>query len=62
MPRALLTDKLGLGKTCTSVAAAMICKTLIETVVVELLLSIVWGNSLEEWANTVQNNYPGNVW
>jgi len=48
MPGALLADEIGLGKTFTSVAAAMICKLVTEKVVMELPLSIVWGNTMEE--------------
>jgi len=54
-----VADEMGLGKTFTSVAAAMICKLLTEKVVMGLLLSILWGNTLEEWVNVVQNNFPG---
>ena len=50
---------MGLDKTFTSVAVAMICKLRTEKVVMRLLLSIVWGNTIEYWVNIVQNNYPG---
>jgi len=59
MPGALVADEMGLGKTFTSVAAVMICKLLTEKVVMELLLSILWGNTLEEWVNLAQNDFPG---
>jgi len=59
MPGALVADELGLGKTFTSVIAAMICKLLTEKVVMGLLLSILWGNTLVEWVNLAQNNFPG---
>jgi len=53
MPGALVADEMGLGKTFTSVAAAMICKLLTEKVVMGLPLSILWGNTLDEWVNMV---------
>jgi len=58
MPGVLVADKMGLGKTITPLAAAMICNLLTEKVVMGLLLSIVWENSLREWANIAQNDYP----
>ena len=48
MPGALVADEMGLEKTFTSVATAMLCKLVIEKVVMGLPLSIVWGNTLEE--------------
>jgi len=59
MPGALVADEMGHGKTFTSVAAAMICTLLTETVVMGLPLSILWGNMLAEWVNMVQNDLPG---
>jgi hypothetical protein len=59
IPGALVADELGVGKTFTSVAAAMICRLLTEKVVMGLPLSILWGNTLAEWVNMVQNNFPG---
>jgi len=59
MPGALVADEMCLGKTFTSVAAAMICKLLTEKVVMGLPLSILWGNTLEEWVNLAQNDFPG---
>jgi len=53
MPGVLVADKMGLGKTLTSVAVAMICKLLTENVVMGLLLSILSGNMLEECKNMV---------
>jgi len=50
-----------LGKTVTSVAAAMICKFVTEKVVMGLPLSILWGNTLEEWVILVHNNFPSIV-
>jgi len=40
MPRVLVEDEMGLHKTCTSVAVAMICKLLTVKCIVELPLSI----------------------
>jgi len=54
-----VTDEMGLGNTFTSVAAAMICKLLAEKVVMGLPLSILWGNTVAEWVNMVQNDFPG---
>jgi hypothetical protein len=51
MPGALVVDEMGLGKTFTSVAAAMVCKLVMEKVVMGLPLSILCGNTLEEWVN-----------
>jgi hypothetical protein len=48
MPEALVADELGLGKTFTSFAAAMLCKLVTEKVVMWLPLSIIWGNTIEE--------------
>jgi len=61
MPGALVVQEMGLGKTFTSVAAAMICKLLTEKVVMRLPLSILWGNSLPKWVNMAQNDFPGIV-
>ena len=59
MPGALVPDEMGLGKTFTSVAAAMLCKLVTEKVVMWLPLSILWGNTLEEWINLAQYDFPG---
>ena len=59
MPGALWADEMGLGKTFTSVAAAMICKLLTEKVLMGLLQSILWGNTLDKWVNMVQNDFRG---
>src|SRR5882757_5906467 len=61
MPGALVADEMGLGKTFTSVAAAMLCKLLTEKVVMGLPLSILWGNTLEEWVILADNDFPGIV-
>jgi hypothetical protein len=61
MPGALVADKMGLGKTFTSVAAAMLCKLVTEKVVMGLALSILWGNTLEEWVILAHNDFPGIV-
>jgi len=57
-PRALVADEMGFGKTFTSVAAAMICKLMAEKVVMGLPLSILWGNTHEEWVDLAQNDFP----
>ena len=59
MPGALVVDEMGLGKTFTSVAVAMLCKLVTEKVEMGLPLSILWGNTLEEWVDLAQNNFPG---
>jgi len=61
MPGALMADEMGLGKTFTSVAAAMLCKLVTEKVVMGLPLSILWGNTLEEWVILVHNDFPSIV-
>jgi hypothetical protein len=48
MPGALVADEMGLEKTFTSVAAAMLCNWVTEKVVMGLPLSILLGNTLEE--------------
>jgi len=50
---------MGLGMTFTSVTAAMINQLLTKKVVMGLQLSILWGNTLAEWENMVQNDFPG---
>ena len=59
MPGALVADKMGLGNTISSVAAAMICKLLTEKVVMGLPLSILWGNTLEDLVDMAHNDIPG---
>jgi len=61
MPGALLADKLSLRKTFTSVAAAMLCKLVTEKVAKGLTLSILWGNTLQEWVILVHNEFPSIV-
>jgi SNF2 family DNA or RNA helicase len=56
MPGVLVADEMGFGKTFTSVTAAMKCKLLTEKVIMGLPLSILWGNTLEEWGNIAQND------
>ena len=56
-----MADEIGLGKTLTSVAAPMLCKLLTEKVVMGLPLSILWGNTLEEWVILACNDFPGIV-
>ena len=59
MPGPLVADEMGLGMTFTSVTAAMINQLLTKKVVMGLQLSILWGNTLAEWENMVQNDFPG---
>jgi len=61
MPGALVADEMGLGKTFTSVAAAMLCKLETDKVVMGLPLSILWGNTLEEWVILAHNDFPSIV-
>ena len=61
MPGALVADEMGLGKTLTLVAMAMICKLATEKVVMGLPLSILWGNTLEEWVMLAHNDFPSIV-
>jgi len=56
-----VADEMGLGKTFTSVAPAMLCKLVTETVVMGLPLSILWGNTLEEWVILAHNDFHGIV-
>jgi hypothetical protein len=58
MTGALVADEMGLQKTFTSVAAAMLCKLVTEIGVMGLPLSIVSGNTLEEWVILVQSDFP----
>ena len=52
---------MGLGKTSTWVAAAMLCKLVTEKVVMGLPLSTLWGNNLVEWVILAHNGIPGIV-
>jgi len=56
-----MADAMGLGKTFTSVATAMLCKLVTEEVVMGLPLSISWWNTLEEWVIVAHNYLPGIV-
>jgi hypothetical protein len=58
MSGALVADEISLGKTFTLVATAMISKLLTEKGVMGLPLLILWGNTLAEWVNIVQNDFP----
>jgi len=58
MPGALVADEMCLGRTFTSMAAAMICKLLTGKVVMGLTLLILRGITLWEWVNLAQNNFP----
>jgi len=61
VPGVLVADGMNLGKTFTSVAAAIICTLLTEKVLGELLLTRLQGNTLEEWVKLAQNDYPGRI-
>jgi SNF2 family DNA or RNA helicase len=61
MPGALVVDEMGLGKTFTSVAAAMLCKSVTEKVAMRLPLSMLWANTLQEWVIVLRNNFLGIV-
>jgi hypothetical protein len=61
MPGALVADEIRLGKTFTLVAAAMLCKFVTEKVVMGLPLTILSGNTLEEWVILADNDFPGIV-
>jgi hypothetical protein len=52
---------MSLGKTFTSVAAAMLCTLVTEKVVMGLPLTNLWENTLEEWVTLAHNNFPGIV-
>jgi len=56
-----VADEMGLGKTFTSVAATMLCKLVTEKVVMGLPLSIIWGNTLQEWVILAHHDFPGIV-
>ena len=56
-----MVDEMGLGKTFTSVAAAMLGKLVTESAVIGLPLSILWGNTLEQWVMLEHNDFPGIV-
>jgi hypothetical protein len=61
IPGALVADEMSFGKTFTSVAAAMVSKLHTEIVVMGLPLSILWKNTLNEWVNLVQIDFPRNL-
>jgi hypothetical protein len=52
---------MGLGKTFTSVVVAMFCSLVTDKVVMGLLLSILWWNTLEEWVILAHNNFASIV-
>jgi len=56
-----VVDMMGHGKTFTSVAAAMLWKLVTEKVVMGLPLSILWGNTLQEWVILAHNAFPSIV-
>jgi len=61
MPGALVVEEMGLGKTFTLFAVAMLCKLVTERVVLGLPMSILWGNTLEGWAIVPHNDIPSIV-
>jgi len=61
MAGALAVDELGLGKTVTLVAAAMLCNLVTKKVVTMLPLSILLGNTPEEWEILAHNDFPSIV-
>jgi len=61
MPGALMVDEMRLGKTFTSIAAAILCKLVTEKVVMGLPLYILRGNILEERVILAHNDFPGIV-
>jgi hypothetical protein len=61
MPGGLVANEIDLGKTFSSVAAAMLWKLVTEYHVMVLPLSIVWGNTIAEWVILADNNVPGIV-
>jgi hypothetical protein len=61
MPGAQGVDGMGLGKTFTSGAAAMLCKLVTEKDEMGLPLSIVWENSFKEWVILAHNDLPSIV-
>jgi len=56
-----VADEIGHGKTFTSVAAPMLCKLVTEKVVMGLPLSILWGNTVENWVILTHNDFPSIV-
>lgn len=54
-----MADEMGCDKTCTSMSVAMICKLLTRKDILDLLLSIVWRNTVDEMVNMVQKENPG---
>jgi hypothetical protein len=60
-PGALVAVKMHLGKTCTSMAAAMIQTLLTDNVEKGSLLSILWENTIAECVDIVQNDSSGTI-
>ena len=56
-----MADEMGIGKMLTLVAVAIICQLLTEEGVVELRLSIMYGNTLDEWLNMAQDKCLGSI-
>jgi len=61
MAGVLVVDEICLEKTFTSDGAAMHCKLATETVVMGSELSILWGDTVEEWVVLMHNDLPGIV-
>jgi hypothetical protein len=51
-----VADQISIGKTITSVEAAMLCYLVNAHVVMRLPLSILWGNTLEVWVILALND------
>jgi hypothetical protein len=54
-------DEMGLRKTFSSIAAAMLCKLVPEKLGLGLALSILWGNTRKEWVILALNAFPSMV-
>jgi len=61
MTRTLVTDEMGLGRTFTLVAVAMLCKLFTGKVVMGLPLCNLWGNTIEQRVTVAHNGFPGIV-
>jgi hypothetical protein len=61
LPGALVADEMGHGKTFTSDAMTMLCQLMTANVVIGLPLSILCGNTLDEWVVLAHSDFPGIV-
>jgi hypothetical protein len=61
MAGVLVADEMGIGKMITVVALAIICQLLTEEGVVQVRLSILYCNTLDEWLNMAQDNCLGSI-